>query len=536
MASPVPPTPSDEIVAFLKNPASYAEGGPVELRETHISMVALTPTHAYKLCKPVDFGFLNFTTREARYGNGRNALRLNRRWSNGVYLDLLPIVRTEGELRFGEPTDVDFDGAYDDEKYVDWVVRMHRLRDEANLEAHIRRGDCPPDVIDRFLDHVESTFREAPVIVPADEVRLERRLRDAIEANLESLATMTASGEISSSDVDQLRSAQSEFLAVHEPLFESRQEQDWVRDGHSDLRAEHIYLAEQGEPMQVVDCVEFSPQLRQNDLLDEFCFLATDLERLGRLDLADQLIAKYRRRFRDGAPKELEAFYKSYRFAVRAKVTCLKAEEESPDTNAATWELARQFLKWAIRALEDVHRPSVIFLCGLSGSGKSTVARALAQRLGAHHFSSDLVRKQLFGVSPTERAENPEMYSACANERTYAELNQRALCSICHQVTVVLDATYSRQNDRDRLRHMLEHCGIEYLCIECHCPRDVAEQRVAARQSAGTDASDADIDVLREQISRYEPPLEIPASRFVSVGTHHPVEEIVAEIVGRFPI
>ncbi|MEX0728689.1 MAG: AAA family ATPase [Planctomycetaceae bacterium] len=523
----------DELVAFLRNPASYAEGGPVELRETHISIVALTPTHAYKLCKPVDFGFLDFSTREARHANGRNALRLNRRWTDGVYLDLLPIIQTDGGLQFGQPSDADDDTSLDDENCVDWVVRMHKLDEDATLEAHIRRGECPADAIDRFLNHVEPTFRAAAVIAPTPDNRLDHRLRAAIQANFAALSAMTKTGNIDASDVDQLRSAQCEFLAVREPLFESRQEQNWVRDGHGDLRAEHIYL---GEPLQVVDCVEFSPQLRQNDLLDEFCFLATDLERLGRQDLADQLLAKYRRRFRDAAPRELESFYKSYRFAVRAKVTGLKAQEESADSNAATWDRARQFLKRAVRAMEEVHQPGVIFFCGLSGSGKTTVARALAERLGAHHFSSDLVRKELFGVAPTERTGEPEMYSASANERTYAELNQRALCSICHQVTVVLDATYSRRHDRDHLRHMLEHCGIEYMCIECHCPRDVAEDRIRQRQSEGTNPSDADLAVLEEQISRYEPPLEIPAGRFFSVETQHPLDEIVSQIVGQFPM
>ncbi|MDA0831692.1 MAG: AAA family ATPase [Planctomycetota bacterium] len=533
MASFASTTTLEDLISFLRNPVSFAEGGPVELRETHISVVALTPTHAYKLCKPVDFGFLDFSTCESRHADGRRQILLNRRWSNGVYLDLLPIIEHDGQLKFGPPSDAENEINDENETCVDWVVRMRRLEERDTLEAHIDRGDCPADAIDRFFDAVEPTFRSAPVIEPAPSARLDERMRKAILGNIESLSHMAASEQIPIADVDQLRSAHCEFLAVHEPLFESRQEQGWVRDGHGDLRAEHIYL---GDPLQVVDCVEFNSRLRQNDLLDEFCFLATDLERLGRQDLADRLIGKYRRQFRDGAPKELEAFYKSYRFAVRAKVTGLKAQEETSAINGETWENARQFIKLAIRAMEDVHRPSVIFFCGLSGSGKTTVARKLAQTLGAHHFSSDIVRKELFGVPPTTHSPEPEMYSSAANERTYAELNQRALCSICHQVTVVLDATYSRRHDRDRLRQMLEQCGIEYMCIECHCPRDIAENRIRERLRAGTDPSDADLAVLDEQVSHYEPPLEIPAGHFLSVETHYPLEEIVARIVGHLPM
>lgn len=170
-------TSLDELTAFLRNPASYAEGGPVELRETHISVVALTPTHAYKLCKPVEFGFLDFTTREARHANGRNALRLNRRWTDGVYLDLLPVIQTDDGLQFGQPSDAENDHSLDDEDCVDWVVRMHRLDEDATLEARIHRGDCPSDAIDRFLDRVEPTFRSALIISAAPDARLDERMR-----------------------------------------------------------------------------------------------------------------------------------------------------------------------------------------------------------------------------------------------------------------------------------------------------------------------------------------------------------------------
>jgi hypothetical protein len=299
------------------------------------------------------------------------------------------------------------------------------------------------------------------------------------------------------------------------------------------LRAEHVYL---GKPVVVVDCIEFNDRFRHVDSLDDVCFLASDLERLNRADLADYLVSAYRRRLRDAAPDALVSFYKSYRDGVRAKVAGLRAAQESAAERQADCDRALKHLHRALRTMRDWHTPFLIVMCGLSGSGKSTIAARLSARLGAQLLASDRVRKSLFGLAPLERCSDPALYGPQAHVKTYAALRESAGKLLGERATVVLDATFLRRGDRASVTELAGQLSVPLRFVECRCPVEAARDRIRNRQAAGSDPSDAGVAVLESQRERYESPSEIPADRFLPVDTEHPPEELVGQIVSRLAL
>ena len=375
--------------AALSQSECYWEGGPVEVRETHISVVFLTAEYAYKLLKTVRFDFLDFSTREARYAECWNEVRLNRRLAGDVYLDVVPVIRSADGFQLG--------GAGFP---VDWVIKMRRLAEHDTLAARIESAtatsDDLPTVLDVLQPFFESANRGPQIDADADVSVIRRNLvenHDVLEAH-------AGTTGIASGNVAALRSIQLQLLATRRRLFEDRIRGGWIRDGHGDLRAEHVYLT---NPPVIVDCIAFNNRFRHVDLLDEICFLATDLQRLGRDDLATAIVDQYRRRLNDPAPDALAHFFASYRFAVRAKVACLKSDSadllrSDEFRSEESQSEAAQLLQRAVDALRADHAPCLVVFCGVSGSGKSTVARRLAEEIGAVHLASDVIRKELHSV------------------------------------------------------------------------------------------------------------------------------------------
>jgi hypothetical protein len=304
-----------------------------------------------------------------------------------------------------------------------------------------------------------------------------------------------------------------------------------VRDGHGDLRAEHIYLT---DPAVTVDCIAFNERFRHVDTLDEVCFLATNLERMGRDDLAAYLVRKYREQMQDTAPIELEAFYRSYRCAVCAKVACLRSESQAGPAAEQSMAEATGHLEAGITALSEVHRPQLIVVCGMSGSGKSTIARELTNRLGAAHLASDVIRKELSGLASTDRsADSSVLYSQETSRKTYAALSERAEIRLRSDVSVVLDATYQHRSERDAIRKLASAIGVRCLFIECRCSHELAAARIRARAMEDVDATDADVSVLELQEGHFEPLTEMPSDELLVTETDAPVDELMTLIVSR---
>ena len=313
---------------------------------------------------------------------------------------------------------------------------------------------------------------------------------------------------------DRIIGAQLRYLSLQTQLFDDRVASGRVVEGHGDLRPEHIYLE---QPPAIIDCIEFSLELRQVDIADELSFLALECRRLGDGDLGQQVLAAYQEACHDPIPETLLAFYRSYRACVRAKVAALRAQQVSVETRPALLRLIHQYVDWADHSAAQLGRPSLIVIGGLMGSGKSTLATALAEVLGADLISTDRIRRSLLGVSETPAGFGQDNYHTAQRARIYDELFRCACVPLDQGRSVILDGTFLSQALRDRAYELARRHGAVPLCVWCDCPRHVAKSRIRQRAAAGYGDSEARADLYDLQACDLEPTRE--GDRTINVDT-----------------
>jgi hypothetical protein len=312
------------------------------------------------------------------------------------------------------------------------------------------------------------------------------------------------------------------FLLRRRDDFIVRADDGHLRDGHGDLRAEHIVLE---DPIEIVDCLEFDPGLRRIDVASDLAFLVMDLHRLGAPDLADALVAAYRSHGGDPGDDGLIAFYAAQRAWVRAKVELLRAAQLGQSAGDAR-EAADGLMELGRRFTWHARQPVLLVVCGLSGSGKSHLSDALAALSGFKVISSDVVRKELGGLGPLERAESRH-YTPEFNTRTYAELGRRAAAALDAGGAVIVDATFRQAEDRRSFggagAELLRHARF----IECIAPRELRLRR-AKRRAAGRDASDATAAIAAAQT--FDELAELTPDRHLLLRTDRPAAACVTQI------
>lgn len=503
----------EQLLERLNNAESHPD-----IRQTHISVVCLTRDFAYKRLKPVEFDFLDYSTREARYLHLANEARLNRRLTTEVYRGLVPLWREQNQWRLSG------DGPPED-----WLLEMRRLPEEANLEVIIRDGRFVEETIDRAVERLAAYFAKADLSEAISANGSSWVLRQNLTENHRVIEQGGSEGVVELDSVRRLRSCQLQSLIRLDEELRERAASGWVRDGHGDLRCEHIYLTEQ---VQIVDCIAFNHRLRWIDLADDISFLATDLIRLGADDGARRLVDLYRSASTDPVSDQLLSFYRSYRYAVRAKVHLLRLRDTLDDLEKRSKICeARKFIELAIRELAW-NQPWLIVVCGLSGTGKTSLGRILAEHLGAIQLSSDLIRKDLAGLETRERGD-AALYSAEMRRRTYDELHTRAELLLQSGTGTVLDATYINRSDRDALRCLADRVGTTPLFVECRCDEAEIARRLHERTLKGNDASDATLDVWKSQHTISDGYAELPRYRHLVVDTSETQDRLLDEIVSR---
>jgi aminoglycoside phosphotransferase family enzyme/predicted kinase len=444
--------------------------------DTHISTVWLAGDHAYKLKKPVQLPFLDFSTLELRCNFLAEELRLNQRTAPDIYLDLLPVTGSAAAPLLGgsgEP--------------IDWVLRMRRFPAGALLSERAGRGELQPAQIDALAEHVAAFHRSLPPLPPAAApskgvTAWTRESLDEIESN------PLRPAELDVPRVSALRERLLALLGVQSAWRERRVRDGFLREGHGDLHLGNLVLWQGG--VVAFDAIEFNPALRCIDLMNDAAFAFMDLLACGRSDLAWRFINGYVERSGDfDGLTGLRAFA-AYRALVRAKVALLSGQ---PQDGLRYWKLAE-----SLAAV--LPPPRLLLVMGLSGSGKTTLAGLAAERIGAIRLRSDVERKRLHGLGPTERpAPGRDLYGAEATRRTYARLNELAQGLLLAGHSVVVDAALLRQAEREALHALARRRQVPFLLLECVADPGLMAQRLQARSAAGSDASDAGVEVMQRQ-------------------------------------
>jgi uncharacterized protein len=500
----------DDVIAALEDPGFYPHRpSHVQHVQTHISHVFLAGAYVYKLKKAVRFAFLDFSTRELRRHFCDEEVRLNRRLSPAVYLDVLPVVREAGgRLRLGGEGEA-----------VEHVVWMRRLPADRMLVELVPRGGASPGMMAALADRLAVFHRAAPagsdVAAHADPERLIARWNDVLAG-----AAPFAGVLLAPEDHEVLGDFGPAFVRTHETVLHARQQAGRIREGHGDLHAEHVCFVEarraaEGEPpplppgIYIFDGIEFSRPLRCNDVAYEIAFLAMDLESLDRPDLARALVAAYVRAADDPDIPLLVPFYGCHLACVRGMVDGLasaEAEVEPPERAAAAARARRHFAL-AVRYAWAADGPAVIATAGLSGTGKTTLAAALAGTTGFALVGTDTLRRRRGGIAPgtsARAAYGAGLYTEDARAATYAALVAEVEAGLEAGRGVVVDGTFIRRADRDRLARAALRQRRPCVFVECQADEAVVRARLAAREQEPS-VSDARWDTYVTQRARREP-------------------------------
>jgi aminoglycoside phosphotransferase family enzyme/predicted kinase len=484
MAAALQTAKVSDLAARMLRPDFYPERpAKVELVETHISWVFLTDRFAYKLKKPVRFEFLDFSTPALRRQACEDEVRLNRRLAPTAYLGAVPVTADSwGHLQ------LDGEG-----KPVDWVVRMQRLPPDRTLQELICRGKLVEGNVQRLATMLADFYTQAPPLTMRPE-----EYRDELEHHVRANSDELSQSEhgLSPAMVQRSQSAQLRLLHVLPEMVDQRVCDGRIVEGHGDLRPEHIYLT---RPPAIIDCIEFSYELRTLDVADELCFLAMECDRLAAPHVGQQIIDTYCRVSGDHPPPMLLDFYKCYRASVRAKVAALRSDQLAAAQRGAIERVEREYLGLADEYARRMGPPLVVVVRGLMGTGKSTLARALSKKLGLRLFHTDAIRRELFPLDCKEHAYGGGKYCAEHRQRVYDVLLNRGTEALNSGISVALDGTFLTSRSRAEAAERAQRAGAMLLLVECRCPGDVARQRIAERLRADKDLSEARPDLFVRQ-------------------------------------
>ena len=513
-------------VRALRSPDAYAHpADDLRFHETHISWVALAGPYAYKVKKPVELHFLDFSTVAARRAACEDEVRLNQRLCPDVYLGVVEIVERDGRYRVSGPG-----------RPVEPAVWMRRLPEAGMLPRLLDEGAVDAALVRRIARRLARFHETAATGAGVDEYGALAMVRANWEENFAQTAPFV--GRVVAANVHAAIAAYVERgLRENAALFERRIAKGRVREGHGDLHAANICV--DGRRLELFDCLEFNRRFRCADVAAEVAFLAMDLDHYGRADLTAAFVDDYVRASGDAELLTLLDFYRCYRAYVRGKVLCLRLAEPglSPAEEAAITGNARAYFDLAWAYAGGLGGPTLVVVMGLPASGKTSLAQALARRLGLVHLSSDVVRKQLAGLRPTDRGVagfGEGLYSPAMTRRTYDALRRRAGRWLRSGRSVVLDATFSQPDERAAVRRLATRLGARLVTLVCRADEATTLARLAAREGDRRTVSDARPAQWSALRTAFVEPAEVPDATTVDTtgSVASAVEQALAALRG----
>lgn len=521
----------EELVEQLSRPEAYPHRPPsVELVQTHISLVFLAGERVFKVKKPIDLGFLDYSSLERRRTFCEEEIRLNRRLAPEVYLGIVPITReAEGSLRVGGsgPT-------------VEVAVEMRRLPAHRMLDHLLVAGEIDNEQMDALARLLARFHAEAATGPGVDEFGSPTAVAFNARENFEQTRPFVAPpGSVGTSGIRTvsptlhtfLSEATERFLAQEIATLERRMHEGRIRDGHGDLHAGNVCIV--NGRILIYDCIEFSPRFRCGDVACDLAFLAMDLDFRGFRAFSRYLVRRYAEHAGDPEIERLIDFYKCYRAVVRAKVASLAAVGAALPRGAAESRRLEAFRYFHLAAAYQLP-PVLILTCGLPASGKSTAARFLAAPFEALVVRSDTVRKLLAGMPPSTHAAaefGEGIYTPSRTEQTYRALLAHSEGALRSGRSVVVDASFVRAAQRAPFAELARSLAVPFVVAETVAPEETIRARMAARARDPHDASDADFGIYLRMRETYEPPRELPEREVLSAEAGVPDEETAARAI-----
>lgn len=526
------PSTDSRLIAWMEKPDSYAHG-PEQVRhvQTHISHVFLAGPLVYKIRKPVDFDFLDFSTLDKRRRDCLREVELNRRLCPDIYLGVVP-------LRPGRPIGEGEEQAADDaasaeasrngeDTPTEYAVKMKRLPEKYFLHAWMERGELERGMLDRIAQRLADFYLSRE---PGEEVR-KWGDPEVVRYNTEENFSQTrrfVGRTLSAAAFRAIRRYTRRWIGSHEELLRLRMREGCVVDGHGDLHLDHIHVTE--DSICIYDCIEFNERFRCGDWAADLAYLFMDLEFNGRWQEARYLAGRMEELLGDAHLPRLTPFYQCYRAYVKGKVKSLQADEsEVPEEERRkALRLAERYFGLSLRYAMTGHRPMALILMGPVGSGKSTLARRLGDLLGMERHASDHIRKEMAGVEPGKRTPDDrreEIYTAEWNERTYRALSEKARSALDRGESVILDATYGDPARRAELAGELAEDGHDYCFVACSAPPGELRKRLRERESGKGVVSDARLEDFEALYRAYSSPEEIAMQHRVKLSTEHTPDE-----------
>ena len=497
----------------------HLAGEGTEVVQTHISLVLLRGGEVWKIKKPVDFGFLNFTTLAARREACEAEVALNRRLAPDVYLGVVPITwGSDGRLQLGgtgEP--------------VEWAVHMRRLPDAGRADVRLQQNQLGRPAVTRIAERLATFHAEAR----CDAYTSSFGSVDVIERNVAENFAQTresVTDHVTPEQAEEIEGWQRAVLREQGDLFARRAASGRVRDGHGDLRLEHVYIDDASDEVRIIDCIEFNERFRYADVASDIAFLAMDFARAGHVELAEHLVAAYARAAQDYDLYAVLDFYESYRAFVRAKIASLLARDPNVDTQTserAAGSARRHYLLALASERRALLGPQLVAVGGVIASGKSTVAETLAAELSAPIVDADRTRKHMLGVRETEAVHHDSWtgaYDPAFTEEVYDEVFRRAEVVLQSGRPVVVDASFRSRALRERARAAAERRGVAFRFVECRADHEVCRARLRERARSRS-VSDGRVEIFDAFVAKWEPVEELPPHDHLVLDTTRPIAD-----------
>lgn len=511
-----------EFLDALLKPSTYGEGvKEVKLLQTHTSWIFLTGKYAYKVKKPVNFGFLDYTTLKKRKHFCEEELRLNRLLSKDIYLDVIPITLDKGKVRIGGKG-----------KIIEYAVKMKELPQSSIMTNLLKEKRINSSIIDKIASQVAEFHKIAKTSLKIERYGEIEPIEFNWEENFEQ--TKNLRGDLIEERIfDEIKERVYRFMRDKQFLFLERINKGKVRRCHGDLHSGNIFVVD--NRVYIFDCIEFNLRFSCSDTTSDIAFFAMDMEFLGQKPLSDFFLDRYILYSQDPGILRLLDFYKCYRAYVRGKVTSFKLfdkgipEEEKREAR----DIAKKYFHLAHLYTRNFFKKSrLIVVMGLPGVGKSYFAERLANRINAHHLRTDFIRKELAGISLEEfkgTGFEKGIYSTQMSKKTYNELFRRAEEYLLKGKTCILDATFQKSNGRNRAVDLAKRLDIEPLFIHCVCPEKIVLKRMEKR-SKEISASDATPKIYYKMREVFRPPSRrLP--NLIRVDTSGDIEETIGKLI-----